>query len=64
MTFNGWIQMAVYLAAIVLITRPLGGFLYRVFEGQRSLLSPLLAPVERGIYRLTEPGEKALQRWT
>ncbi len=52
MSANGWLQIAVYFAAIILLTRPLGGFLYRVFEGQRTLLSPLLGPVERGFYRL------------
>lgn len=42
MTTNGWLQILVYFTALLLLTRPLGGFLYRVFEGQKTLLSPIL----------------------
>ena len=42
MTFNGWIQIALFCAVIVLITKPFGGYMTRVFAGERTLLSPVL----------------------
>lgn len=63
MTLNGWLQIVFYLAAIVLLTRPLGGFLFRVFEGERTLLSPVLGPVERGFYRLAGVDAWQDQSW-
>jgi len=63
MSLNGWLQIAFYFAAVVLLTRPLGGFLFRVFEGQRTLLTPLLGPVERGFYRLAGVDAKQDQSW-
>ena len=63
MTLNGWLQILVYLVAVVLLTRPLGGFLHRVFDGQKTLLSPLLGPVERGFYRLAGVDAQREQRW-
>ena len=53
MTVNGWAQIALYLFILVALTRPLGGFLHRVFSGERTLLSPLLGPVEKGFYALS-----------
>jgi K+-transporting ATPase ATPase A chain len=63
MTFNGWVQIALYVAILLVLTRPLGGYLSRVMEGQRTLLSPVLVPVERGFYRLAgiDPAED--QSW-
>ena len=52
MTFNGWAQIVVFCVVVMLITRPLGGYMFRVFSGERTLLSPVLAPVERGFYRV------------
>ena len=63
MTFNGWLQIAFYFAALLLLTRPLGGFLFRVFEGERTLLSPVLGRVERGFYRLAGVDAKQDQSW-
>ncbi len=63
MSFNGWLQIAFYFAALVLLTRPLGGFLFRVFTGERTLLSPLLSPVERGFYRLAGVNDQQEQTW-
>ncbi|MBN8871596.1 MAG: potassium-transporting ATPase subunit KdpA [Rhodospirillales bacterium] len=64
MTFDGWLQIALYLALLLLITRPLGGYMHRVFAGERTLLSPVLRPVERGLYRLSGIDEAAEQHWT
>ena len=53
MTANGWIQIALFSLIILLITRPVGGYMTRVFEGERTLLSPFLRPLERLFYRLS-----------
>ena len=52
MTAIGWIQIALYCAIVVALVKPLGGFMTRVFAGERTFLSPILGPVERGLYRL------------
>ncbi len=63
MTLNGWIQIAVFCAIVVALTRPLGGYLMRVVEGERTLLSPILGPVERGLYRLSGIDPHQEQSW-
>jgi len=64
MTFNGWSQIALYGVLLVLITKPIGGYMTRVFEGERTLLAPLLRPLERGLYRLGGIDETKEQSWT
>jgi K+-transporting ATPase ATPase A chain len=64
MTFNGWAQILVYFALITALTRPLGGFLYRVFEGQPTLIGRVLGPVERGFYKLAGVDPQSEQHWT
>ena len=64
MTFNGWLQITVYLLAILAVTKPLGSFMTRVFARERTWLDPVLRPVERLIYRLTGVDEKHDMRWT
>ena len=49
MTFNGWLQIALYCAVIVLLVKPFGGYMTRVFTGERTFLSPVLGPLERGL---------------
>jgi K+-transporting ATPase ATPase A chain len=63
MTFNGWLQIALYCALLILITRPLGGYMTRVFNGERTLLSPVLRPLERGLYRVSGVDEAQEQHW-
>jgi|SRR5579883_92180 len=63
MTLNGWVQIAIYGAIITLLTKPFGGYLTRVFSGERTLLSPILRPVERGIYRICGVDEATEQHW-
>jgi K+-transporting ATPase ATPase A chain len=63
MTWNGWIQIAIFCAAIIAITAPLGGYLARVFGGERTLLTPVLRPVERAIYALCGVREDDEQHW-
>jgi potassium-transporting ATPase potassium-binding subunit len=64
MTANGWIQIAIFSLIVLLITRPLGGYMTRVFEGERTFLSPLLRPLERLIYGLSGVRENEDQHWT
>jgi K+-transporting ATPase ATPase A chain len=52
MTANGWLQFAIYSLVLLLTVRPVGAYLTRVFEGQRTWLDPVLRPCERLIYRL------------
>ena len=63
MTPNGWLQIALYCAIIVAITRPFGGYMTRVFEGERTFLSPVLGPIERAIYRVCGIDETEEQHW-
>ena len=63
MTVYGWIQILVFIALVVAMTRPLGGFMTRVFTGERTLLSPIVGPVERGLYRLAGVDERTEQHW-
>ncbi|MBB6467670.1 K+-transporting ATPase ATPase A chain [Aminobacter lissarensis] len=64
MTINGWIQIAAFCAIIILLVKPLGGYMTRVFTGERTLLSPVLGPVERVLYRLAGTSEREDQHWT
>src|SRR5690349_22855903 len=63
MTLNGWIQIAIFSAIIIAITKPVGGYMTRVFNGERSLLSPILHPLERGVYWLCGVDENEEQHW-
>src|SRR5215467_12497252 len=63
MTLSGWVQIALFGVIIVLITRPLGGYMTRVFAGERTLLSPVLGPVERVVYWCCGVNEKEEQHW-
>jgi potassium-transporting ATPase potassium-binding subunit len=47
-----WLQIGLYLIVLLLLVKPLGSFMARVYEGERTFLSPVLGPVERFIYRL------------
>ena len=63
MTLDGWIQIALYCVVITLLVKPLGGYMTRVFSGERTFLSPVLGPVERGFYRLSGVDERVDQNW-
>src|SRR5260221_1233054 len=63
MTVNGWLQIALFCAIVVALTRPFGGYMTRVFAGERTFLSPILRPLERGIYRLCGVDETVEQHW-
>ena len=63
MTFVGWVQIALFCVIIIVITRPLGGYLTKLATGGRTLLSPVFGPMERGIYRLAGVRAEAEQGW-
>jgi K+-transporting ATPase ATPase A chain len=64
MTANGWFQIIFFIVVILLITKPLGVFMTRVFGGEKTFLDPVLRPVEKLVYRLTGVDEKHEMRWT
>ncbi len=64
MTVNGWLQIIVYLAVILAVTKPMGVFMARVFNRERTFLDPVLRPIERLLYRLTLVDEEHEMRWT
>jgi len=63
MTAIGWIQIFLFCAVIVALTKPLGWYMTRVFEGERTPLSPLLRPIEVAIYWVGGVDEKREQHW-
>jgi len=52
MTTIGWLQIVIYFVVLILLVKPLGGYMAKVYQGERTFMSPLIAPVERLIYRL------------
>jgi K+-transporting ATPase ATPase A chain len=63
MTSNGWLQTALFALIVIAITRPFGGYMTRVFAGERTPLSPLLRPVERFVYWCCGVDESEEQSW-
>jgi potassium-transporting ATPase potassium-binding subunit len=63
MTAIGWIQIILFCVIIVALTKPLGGYMTRVFNGERTWLSPVLRPVEAGLYWVGGVDEKREQHW-
>jgi potassium-transporting ATPase potassium-binding subunit len=63
MTILGWIQIALFCAIVVALVKPLGWFMTRVFNGERTFLSPVLRPVEVALYRLGGVDERREQHW-
>ncbi len=64
MTANGVFQILFFFALIVAVASPLGGFMNRLFAGERTFLHPVLRPLERLCYRAAGVREEAEQRWT
>jgi potassium-transporting ATPase potassium-binding subunit len=64
MTLNGWLQIAVFFLLVLAITKPLGIFMAKVFNRERTFLDPVLRPLERLIYRLTRVNEESEMPWT
>src|SRR5436190_19605353 len=64
MTANGWFQIGLYLFVIVLVTKPMGVFMTRAFNREKTFLDPILRPIEKLVYRLTGVDERREMRWT
>ncbi len=63
MTVAGWLEIALTLALVVVVAWPLGAFMAAVFDGRKTLLTPLAAPLERGLYRLSGVDPEKEQDW-
>jgi K+-transporting ATPase ATPase A chain len=63
MTAIGWIQIILYCAIVVALVKPLGWYMTRVFNGERTFLSPILRPVEAGLYWIGGVDERREQHW-
>ncbi|WP_348266941.1 potassium-transporting ATPase subunit KdpA [Edaphobacter paludis] len=64
MTANGWFQIFFFFALVLICAKPLGIYMARVFERERTFVDPLLRPIERLIYRVTGIDETHEMRWT
>ena len=63
MTANGWFQILLFFGVLVIITKPIGAFLYRVFERKPTFLDFVLRPIERLIYRICGVDENKEMNW-
>ncbi len=63
MTIIGWLQISLLFLATLVAIKPLGLYMARVFSGERTVLSPLLSPVETGLYALGGIRKDKEQTW-
>ncbi len=64
MTANGILQILFFFLLVLLVTRPLGLFMARVFEGEKTLLDPVFKPIERALYKVCGIDETQDMKWT
>lgn len=64
MTLNGWLQIVLFIAAVVLLAKPMGSYMTAVFERRKTFLDPVLGPCERLLYRATRVDADKEMRWT
>jgi K+-transporting ATPase ATPase A chain len=64
MTSNGWLQILLFFVAVLLVTKPLGVYMAKVFSRERTWLDPVMRPIEKLIYKLTGVAEEHPMRWT
>jgi K+-transporting ATPase ATPase A chain len=64
MTANGWFQICFFFALVLVCAKPLGVYMARVFERERTFADPFFRPIERLIYRVTGIDESHEMRWT
>src|SRR6266540_5932095 len=64
MSVNGWVQILIFFLVILAVTKPLGIYLFRVFEGDQQPLPRFFGPIERGLYRLCGVNPREQQTWT
>ncbi len=63
MSLNGWLQITVFIAAVLSLAKPVGSYMTRVFERRRTWLDPVFLPCERTLYRLTGIDPATEMRW-
>src|ERR1700733_13379191 len=63
MTLNGWLEIAAFAGLVALCVAPLGGYMARVFTGQRTFAHPVIEPIERSLYRLAGIDAQGEQTW-
>src|ERR1700674_4693863 len=63
MTVIGWLQILIYCAIIIALAVPLGWYMTRVFNGERTFLSPVLRPIEAVLYSMGGVDDKQEQHW-
>jgi K+-transporting ATPase ATPase A chain len=64
MTANGWLQIAIYFLVLLALAKPLGSYMVKVMQGERTFMHRVLRPLEAGIYKLCGIDEHAEQHWT
>jgi K+-transporting ATPase ATPase A chain len=64
MTFNGFLQLGIYFLVLLVLTKPLGIYMTRVFSGEKIFLGRVFGPVERSVYRICRIDEHEEQDWT
>src|SRR5947209_2567186 len=64
MTINGWLKIGFFLLLVFLVTKPMGVFMARVFNREKTFLDPILRPLERLLYRCTGVDKNHEMRWT
>ena len=64
MTINGWLQIVFFFVVVLLVTRPMGAFMARVFSRERTWLDPIMRPLEKLLYKVTRVDENHEMRWT
>jgi K+-transporting ATPase ATPase A chain len=64
MSVNGWVQFLIFFLVILAVTKPLGIYMFRVFEGDQQPLPRFFGPIERGLYRLCGVNPREQQTWT
>jgi potassium-transporting ATPase potassium-binding subunit len=63
MTSIGWLQITIYIFITILLVKPLGGYMARVFQGEKTLFGKVISPVEKFIYRLSGIDPSAEMNW-
>jgi potassium-transporting ATPase potassium-binding subunit len=63
MTLNGWVQILIFCGIVILLVKPLGGYMTRVYDGERTFLSFLLIPFERLLHQMAGTDEREEQHW-
>jgi len=63
MTANGFLQLAIFLLVLLLLTKPLGSYMTKIFTGEKTLLSKVLSPLENLVYRICQI-DQTPQHWT